>query len=236
MTVIIDDRENPKVINKMLVAFGDRKHNPAGQAEVKRLKAADYIIGDIGIEAKEINDLWQSILGVGRSRTIYAQLSDLCEVFERPMLVVYGTQIKVYQRPGAPRQNQRQVHARAHNVIKSFKQELYHRFPKIQFMQLNSMDEFVEYIAKVHHLQAMGERLTTPIAVRKTPSGVDARVAALAALPGLTTVHAEAILEKYGSIPKLLRSKTSQASLMEIDGIGRKKAQTILSLRDLYES
>ena len=129
---------------------------------------------------KEINDLWQSILGIGRSRTIYAQLQDLCEAFERPMLVVYGTQIKVYQRPGTPRQNNRQVHARAHNVIKSFKQELYHRFPKIQFMQLNSMDEFVEYIAKVHHLQAMGQRLSTPSIVRKTPSGVDPRVACLA--------------------------------------------------------
>jgi len=235
MVVVIDDRENPKVINKMLVAFGDRRHNPAGQAEVKRLKAADYIIGDIGIEAKEINDLWISILGIGRSRTIYAQLSDLCEAFERPMLVVYGTKIKVYQRPGAPRQNPRQVHARANNVIKAFKQELYHRFPQIQFMQLNSMDEFVEYIAKVHHLQAIGQRLTAPLEVRKTPSGLDPRVACLAAIPGLTTVHAEAILEKFGSIPKLLRAKTTQSSLMEIDGIGRKKAQTILSLRDLYE-
>ena len=236
MVVVIDDRENPKVINKMLVAFGDRKHNPAGQAEVKRLKAADYIIGDIGIEAKEINDLWQSILGIGRSRTIYAQLTDLCEAFERPMLVVYGTQIKVYNRPGAPRQNARQVHARAHNVIKSFKQELYHRFPKVQFMQVNTMDDFVEYIAKVHHLQAIGHRLTAPPMVRKTPAGVDPRIACLAAIPGLTTTHAEAILNKFGSIPKLLRAKTSQASLMEIDGIGRKKAQTILSLRDLYES
>jgi len=103
-------------------------------------------------------------------------------------------------------------------------------------MQVNSMDEFVEYIAKVHHLQAIGQRLTMPAEIRKLPSGTDPRVACLAALPGLTTVHAEAILEKFGSIPKLLRSKTTQASLMEIDGIGRKKAQTILSLRDLYES
>ena len=236
MVVIIDDRENPKVINKMLVAFGDRTHNPSGQAQVKRLKAADYIIGDIGIEAKEINDLWQSILGIGRSRTIYAQLTDLCEAFERPMLVVYGTQIKVYQRPGAPRQNARNVHARAHNVIKSFKQEMYHRFPKIQFMQVNSIDEFVEYIAKVHHLQAIGHRLAIPAPVVRTPDHLDPRVACLAAMPGLTTIHAEAILKKFGSIPKLLRSKTSQASLMEIEGIGRKKAQTILSLRDLYES
>jgi ERCC4-type nuclease len=94
----------------------------------------------------------------------------------------------------------------------------------------------VEYIAKVHHLQAIGHRLTTPSMVRKTPSGVDPRVACLAALPGLTTYHAEAILEKFGSIPKLLRGRTSQASLMEIDGIGRKKAQMVLSLRDLYES
>lgn len=98
------------------------------------------------------------------------------------------------------------------------------------------MDDFVEYIAKVHHLQAIGHRLAIPAPVVRSPAGLDPRVACLAAMPGLTTIHAEAILKKFGSIPKLLRSKTSQASLMEIDGIGRKKAQTILSLRDLYES
>ena len=70
MTLIIDDRENEKVITKFLIALGDKEHDPNGNAEVRRLQSADYIIGDIGIEAKEINDLWRSILGILRLRFI----------------------------------------------------------------------------------------------------------------------------------------------------------------------
>ncbi len=62
MVVVIDDRENEVVINKLLLKMGDRRYDERGNAEVKRLQSADYIIGDIGIEAKEINDLWKSIL------------------------------------------------------------------------------------------------------------------------------------------------------------------------------
>ena len=87
----IDDRENDKVKHKILLRLGDKKHDPKGEAEVRRLKSADYIMGDWGIEAKEINDLYRSILGIGRTRTIAAQLADLSASFDVPMLVVYGT-------------------------------------------------------------------------------------------------------------------------------------------------
>lgn len=236
MVVVIDDRENEVVINKLLLKMGDRRYDERGNAEVKRLQSADYIIGDIGIEAKEINDLWRSILGIGRSRTIVAQLADLVATFERPMLVVYGNQIKVYQRPGKRRTNPRQDIARAYAVIKSFKQELYHRFPTIQFMQVDTMDHFVDWIAQTHKNQAIARRLEAPMHVRRTPRvQTDARIAALAAIPGITETHARAMLEMFGSVPRLLRSKTTQKQLMEIPGIGRSKARLILSLRDQYE-
>ena len=61
MVVVIDDRENEVVINKLLLKMGDRRYDERGNAEVKRLQSADYIIGDIGIEAKEINDLDDAI-------------------------------------------------------------------------------------------------------------------------------------------------------------------------------
>ena len=235
MVVVIDDRENDTVIHKLYVRLGDRSQDEKGQAQVKRLQVGDYIIGDVAIEAKEINDLWKSILGIGRTRTINAQLADLVENYERPMLVVYGNTIKTYRPPGIRRGNPRQEIARAHSCIKAFKRDLYQRFPTIQFMQLDTMDEFVDWIVNLHQQQTIAGKLSAPTFVRKAKrSTLDPRVAALSGMPGITEEHAENLLSEFGSIPNILKSRTSQASLMAVPGIGRKKAKMILSLRDQY--
>ena len=96
MVVFVDDRENDLVKHKLIARMGDRKTDPKGAVEIKRLTVADYVMGDWGIEAKEINDLYHSILGHGRSRTIIGQLHDLQEAYENPVLVVYGTKLKPY--------------------------------------------------------------------------------------------------------------------------------------------
>ena len=84
--LLIDDRENPKVINKLLMRMGEEN------TQVLRMASSDYRIGSWGIEAKEINDLYRSILGLGRNgRTIVHQLRELQNDFDNPMLVVYGT-------------------------------------------------------------------------------------------------------------------------------------------------
>ena len=62
----------------------------------------------------------------------------------------------------------------------------------------------------------------------------DPRVAALSALEGISERAAHDLLTEFGSLPKILRSRTSQRKLMEIDGIGRKRAKTILRLRERY--
>ena len=56
--LLIDDRENPKVINKLLMRLGEEN------TQVLRMASSDYRIGSWGIEAKEINDLYRSILGL----------------------------------------------------------------------------------------------------------------------------------------------------------------------------
>ena len=92
--LIVDDRENDKVIHKLIMRLGDAKTDPEGKVWVTRLKTGDYIIDDWIIEAKEINDLAKSITGQGRSRTIAAQLRDMCNFAEKkkmvPWLTVYG--------------------------------------------------------------------------------------------------------------------------------------------------
>tara|TARA_R110000744_G_scaffold179325_2_gene298290 strand:- start:245 stop:964 length:720 start_codon:yes stop_codon:yes gene_type:complete len=239
MVVFVDDRENDLVKHKLIARMGDRKTDPKGAVEIKRLTVADYVMGDWGIEAKEINDLYHSILGHGRSRTIIGQLHDLQEAYENPVLVVYGTKLKPYI-PGRARGPQvaREM-AKMTAVNKKFKQNFLLHFPKIKFMQVASMDEFVDYIVNMHtQLRIKGVANNIEILDRIPSRGpsVDPRIAALSSIQGVTTRMAKDLMKKFDSIPKLLRVRTTLKSVMEIDGIGRERGHKILSLRDRFNS
>ena len=236
MVVYVDDRENDLVIHKLIARMGDKKVDPKGHVEIKRLPSADYIMGEWGIEAKEINDLYHSILGHGRSRTIVGQLMDLQDNFEKPMLLVYGTKLKPYVKYGGKRAAMQEM-AKMQRVIKTFKQDFHLKFPKIKFMQVISMDDFIDYIANLHtKLRVVNAASLQPQLhqIRSRSPAADPRIAALIALPGITEHMARDLLSKYGTIPNLLRSRRQQAQLMTIKGIGRKKAKLILSLREKY--
>ena len=233
--LLIDDRENPKVINKLLMRLGE------DNTQVLRMPSSDYRIGTWGIEAKEINDLYRSILGIGRNgRTIIHQLRELQNDFDNPMLVVYGTKLKPYVHGGRPSAKQIAIEmSRMKKVNQQFKMTFYQRFPKIKYMELTTMDDFVEWLV-INHTQTQVKEATGLNVMEKEVrsaaeiGNLDSRVAALSSLKGITPQNAEDILKEFGSIPKLLRSRTTQKSVMEVKGIGRMKAQTILGLRDSY--
>lgn len=231
--LVVDDRENDLLKHKLYALMG--KHGEGGHVHVKRLISADYIMGEIGIEAKEINDLYHSILGHGRSRTVVGQLHDLERNFERPMLVVYGTKLKPYVR-GGNRQAIAREHKKMNAVIKKFKQNFAVQFPDIQYMELSSMDEMAEWLSAMHHnLRIRGLSTAAPPEQVKKPSRkIDPRVALLSSVEGVSERAAHDLLTEFGSIPRILRTRTSQRMLMQIDGIGRKRAKAILKLRERY--
>tara|TARA_S200002703_G_scaffold110116_1_gene95805 strand:+ start:266 stop:967 length:702 start_codon:yes stop_codon:yes gene_type:complete len=232
--LIVDDRENEVVINKILMKMGDSDQTPTGKAKVKRLRAADYIIGSRGIEAKEINDLYRSIYGMGRSRTIVDQLRDLDENFDEPMLVVYGTTLKPYVRGKMTRKDYAIEIARMKHTILNFKLSFYQRFSRIKYMEFSTMDEFVDFLVKSHTNLEVMKKAQTPRPLVGRPS--DIRVASLSSVRGVTEPIAEGILRKFSSIPNLLLKKTTQKELMEVDGVTRDIARRILSLREDYEN
>lgn len=231
--LIVDDRENDLLIHKLYSVMG--KKEDGGHVFVKRLTSADYIMGEIGIEAKEINDLYHSILGHGRSRTIMGQLTDLVNNFERPMLVVYGTKLKPYVKGGGRLAIAREMKKMA-AVIKKFKQNLYLAFPRIQYMELSTMDEMVDWLSSMHHnMRVRGFSTAMPTeVVKKSNRKIDPRVAAISSIEGVSERAAHDLLTEFGSIPRILRSRTSQRQLMRVEGIGRKRAKDILQLRDKY--
>ena len=233
--LLIDDRENQKVINKLLMRLGEEN------TQVLRMASSDYRIGSWGIEAKEINDLYRSILGLGRNgRTIVHQLRELQEDFDNPMLVVYGTKLKPYVHGARPSAKQIAIEmSRMKKVNQQFKMTFYQRFPKIKYMELTTMDDFVEWLV-INHTQTQVKEATGLNVMEKEirnaadMSNLDPRVAVLCSLKNISVQNAEDLLKEFGSIPKLLMSKNTQKSLMEVRGIGRYTAQTVLKLRDNY--
>ena len=228
--LLIDDRENPKVINKLLMSLGDKSVDNKGMARVARMESGDYAIGELGIEAKEINDLYNSIVARNRTRTVNDQLIDLQNAYKKSMLVVYGTELKPFIKGRATRQMYASQLQRMRRTILMYKMDFHKRFPDIQFMQFDTMDEFVMFLSRA----AMNEKVATVASSRLPKKSKDARIQALSSLPGITVKTAKNLLRHFGSIPAMLRSKTSQSELMKVSGIGRQRAKTILSLRDSY--
>jgi len=226
--LLVDDRENPKVVNKLLMRMGENN------VKVCRMVSADYAMGDWGVEAKEINDLYRSILGIGRNRTIVSQLRDLQDNYENPVLVVYGTKLKPYVHGGRPTAKQTAMEmARMKKVNTQFKMTFHQRFPKIKYMELATMEEFIEWLV-VNHTQ-LGMAFSrhdsdTQKAIKK--SDLDPRIQILSSVKGVTPTMAKDLLEEFGSIPKLLRLRTTQKAVMAVKGVGRQRAQDILALRN----
>lgn len=228
--IYADDRENDKVLHRLYAKVGDQKNDPKGQCIVKRLSVGDYIIGEYGIEAKEINDLYRSILGIGRNgRTIKHQLSELCEMFDYPILAVYNTQLKPFFKGRKPtRQETANEILRQKRIINSFRMTLYSQFPKIRLIELTDMDNFVEWLAILNMNSEMRKKLSGVAKSKQPPA--DPRLRALMGIQGITEEIAIALLEQYGSIGNLVKHKVKQKDLMKIKGVGRIAARRIKTL------
>ena len=237
--MLIDDRENEKVSHSILMQLGDAKQSKQGNAKILRLETGDYVWGQTAIEAKEINDLYHSIMGHGRSRTVNAQLIDMASNYEDCYLVVYGTKLKPYFNRGrkAGRQEAAIQIARMKAVIRGGKAEFYLRFPNIKYMELPTKEAFNEYIV-TNYRQAVIAEATKGISKENRAAmkaDTDSRVRVLAAIPGITDAIAKNILNKFGGLKGLLRAKTTQKELMAIQGVTRRKARAILELRRPYK-
>lgn len=238
--LLIDDRENPKVANKILMALGDASLDGRGCSKLERLPVGDYIIPDMGwgVEAKEINDLYHSITGKGRTRTVNAQLTDLADHFDVAFLVVYGTTLKPFVRGKRPSRQEMAIQiARMNATIKAFKETLHIRHPKIRFMQVDTMDDFVSWI-KTNYTQMliMGKRNGNPFLNGGVVSETDPRIRMLCGVQGITPTVARNLLERYGGVKEILQKKRTIKELMTVDGVSRNRARMLRKAAMTWEA
>ena len=232
--IYADDRENQVLLHALMSRVGDADCDKNGLLSVRRLAAGDYIIGDSGIEAKEINDFYRSILGIGRSRNLNAQLADLCEASDVPMLVVYGTQLKPYFR--GKRVARHKVAAeigKMRGVINNYKMNLYARFPSIRYMEFPPMDDFVTWIATSHNRLAVRGAVGSK-SVSKTKRSSHPRIAALSSIHGVTEESAINLLRNFGSLKNIFLAKRTIKEFQSIPGISRITARRLVSMSEQF--
>mgnify|MGYP003118450862 CR=1 FL=1 len=228
VVVYIDDRENPALIKGLL----DRLDS---DGQVKRLSSGDYVIGSWGIEAKEINDLYRSVLGIGRKRNLTHQLADLCDAYEYPILV-YGTQLKPYFRGRATKKVVAQEIMKMKGVIRNFKLNLYARFPKVRYIEFATMEDYIDWIIVSHTKLSVNAALATPRKIRRKGNlDEDYRAVMLSSIPGCSIESAHALLKEFGSLRNILLAKTNKKALTKVKGITNPTAERILSLREPYQ-
>ena len=233
--LLVDDRENEVLQHALIAQLGDSLYDKKGQIRIARLPSADYVMGSWGVEAKEINDFYRSIVGIARNNNLSKQLAELCRNFDVPILAIYGSQMRPYFKGRVGNKVIAREVAKMRRVMKSYKMTLYARFPKIRLIEFSTMSEFVEWLTVSHTRLVAAKALSIPDYMSDVRcESNDLRILALSSIPGVTKTVAERLLERYGSLQEIFKSKVKQRDLMEIRGIGRVTAKRILMLREKW--
>ena len=103
-------------------------------------------------------------------------------------------------------------------------------------MEVENMEHFIDWLVTNHtQMEIAGQAKENLSTLKLASKEKDNRISALTSITGISYAEAENLLQKFGSIPKILNSRQTQKNLMEVPGIGREKAKRILSLREYYE-
>ena len=213
VTIIADHRESRTKTWEWLKTFDARIIE-------RQLEVADYIVSDrVGIERKTVDDFLTSLL----NQRIFRQLEELSASFERPLLIIEGDQKMLFLA--------RKIHPNAiHGALSSITIDLripiiWTHSPKVTAAQI-FWAACREQIKKKRGLQTR--------VCRKTKSTRDLQEFLVAGLPSVNTKLSRRLLEKFGTVRKVMSA--SEERLMRVEGVGKKKAKNIWCLlNEKYE-
>ena len=203
MKIVADHRESPFLI--------ERLRELGVEVEIRQLPVADFIVSThIGVERKTVWDFLQSLID-GR---LLNQAKLLAENFERPLLILEGAGLYTM----------RDVHP---NAIRGAMAAITVDFGVSTIPTEDETDT-------AHLLATLSKRIEKPPREPPLrPKRIPLSVAQLQrfiveGLPGVSAVLADRLLRHFGSVQAVMMATEKQ--LMEVEGIGRKKAREIRTI------
>ena len=207
IVIFVDHREeNSGVVNHL------KEHDAT--VVVKQLKTADYISSDrVAIERKSIQDFLQSII----DQRLFAQLKDITECYERPVMIIEGNLETMF--------SERDIHPNTiRGVLSSIAVD--YRVPII--WTLNARETAAQIFWLAYREQLKGKR---DVAIRtncKTQSLSRQQEYLVAGLPNVNTKLSRRLLDEFNTVKKIFSVK--EEKLKKIDGLGKVKAKKIWDL------
>ncbi len=184
------------------------------EVRVKQLNVGDFQISkDVGVERKKAEDFVKSITD-GR---LFNQLAELCENFQKPLLVVEGNDLL----------SKGNVHP---NAIKGAIMSLAIDFRVPILFTKDEKDTAMLLVYIARRVQS-DKRSEIRIRTKKIPK--DEKILQeyiVAGLPGINSKLAKKLLEYFGSVRAVF--KASELELQKVDGIGKIKARKISGILD----
>ena len=204
--IFVDDREPPRIAEKL--------KDMGVEVVVKRLEIGDYLIAfggvELPVERKDVNDYLNSVID-GR---LFDQCHRMSSRYELSFLCVVGDVDK------ALREREFRKEAYVGSIVSV---ALRRNSGVVIPLTLKDEDEFCLLLKSLNRQVEGGSVKTAPRVIRK--GSLDDNVAMLTAIPGIGEEKARRLLEKFGSVHRVVNATIPE--LMRVDGIGEKQAKRI---------
>jgi Fanconi anemia group M protein len=200
LKIIVDKRERNLEIM-------DRLSDSGIDLNFAQLPVGDYIVSDrICVERKTVSDFESSIM----DNRLFDQLERLHLSFEKPILIIEGYEGDY--RLGA-------------NVIMGAILKLYLDYD-VQVIKSESAGETAAILSKFAEREQTDEKSRPRlIGLKKAYTTYQWQVLMLSSIPGIGPNIAHALLEHFKTIRSVAAADVDD--LMEVDGIGKRKAESI---------
>jgi len=196
--ILIDQKEKNSLIISELI---EKKH----PIEIKNLPVADYIIGDIAIERKTLNDFISSML----SKRLTEQLENLKQ-FPKQLLILEGEEKRINIHPNA-------IRGMLLSIILDF---------QIPIIYSKNEKETADFLILLDKKQNKPPNEISLVAKRKVNSIQEQQQIILENFPGIGPSTAKTLLEKFKSLKNIFDSsekKLIEQGLQEIKAKDLKK-------------
>jgi ERCC4-type nuclease len=204
VSIITDHRESRTRTIQWLRSF---------DAEIveKQLDVADYIVSEsVGIERKTVADFLSSLL----DQRLFSQMEKLTESFGRPLLIVEGEQQSLFT---SRRMHPNSIHGALSTITLDYKVPIiWTSDPRLTAAQIYWTG---------YREQIKGRGRPSARVCKKMRGEKELQEFLVSGLPKINTKLSRRLLSEFGTVRNVFSA--TEEMLMEVDGIGKKKAREI---------
>ncbi len=209
----VDSRESNSGITKKL-------HDLGINIKLKPLTTADFIVSErVGIERKTTRDFVDSLI----DKRIFSQIRNLRNNFEKPIVIIEGTE-DIY--------SLRKIHP---NAIRGMLSAIAISYG-VPILHTKSPQDTAELLKVISIREQNPDAKEISLRLEKKPTTTkEQQEFIIESLPGIGPSTAKTLLKNINSIKEIANSK--KEDLEKIEGIGKKRAEEIERIvNEIYES